>query len=80
VYHRLDCSLVKKYRNRRGREAQWAFGIYNIYAHRNPFYIDREVISLSDKPGAFMPTRAFVKYTVGSVFNFIPSVSYGVKF
>lgn len=78
VYHRLDCSVVKTYKNKRNRETTWAFGVYNIYAHNNPFYLDVSVIELSKD--IYTPAdRVLFKYEVGSVFTFIPSVSYALK-
>jgi outer membrane receptor for ferrienterochelin and colicin len=72
VYHRLDLSVTKNFINKKKRAANWTFGVYNIYARRNPFYIDTNV-------GYIDGESSFIRQTVGSFFNFIPSVSYGIK-
>ncbi len=78
VYHRLDCSVTKSYTNKRNRETSWSFGVYNIYAHNNPFYLDVSVVQLSSSI-AVPADRLLFKYSVGSVFTFIPSISYALK-
>jgi outer membrane receptor for ferrienterochelin and colicin len=79
VYHRLDFSMVKTYQNKRNRTVSWAFGVYNVYAHNNPFYLDVSVNQYSDN--IFNNAdRIKMTYQVGSIFNFIPSISYAVKF
>lgn len=79
VYHRLDVSLTRKHTGKRGRSVEWSFGVYNLYANNNPFYLDVSVVSLPNADFLSFD-RALFKYKVGSVFNFIPSVSYAVSF
>jgi hypothetical protein len=82
-YHRLDVSATlygKKYKkngDRRKNEDYWVFGIYNLYARRNPFSIyfsngpDRPV------PGEPIPTSATRVSIIGTI---IPAISYNFKF
>jgi hypothetical protein len=82
-YHRLDVSATlqgKKYKkngDRRKNDDYWVFGIYNLYARRNPFSIyfsngpDRPV------PGEIIPTTATRVSIIGTI---IPAVSYNFKF
>ncbi|MBS0000863.1 MAG: carboxypeptidase-like regulatory domain-containing protein [Cyclobacteriaceae bacterium] len=82
-YHRLDISATlygKKYKKngeRRKNEDYWVFGVYNLYARRNPFSIyfsngvDRPV------PGEPISTTATRVSVIGTI---IPAVSYNFKF
>lgn len=82
-YHRLDISATlrgKKYKKNgelRKNEDYWVFGVYNLYARRNPFSIyfsngpDRPV------PGEPIPTSATRVSIIGSL---IPAISYNFKF
>jgi len=79
VYHRLDISMSKSYISKRGLESNWAFGVYNTYAHNNPFYLAIDAQSISN-PTTGISDKLYINYTVGSIFNFIPSISYGIKF
>lgn len=79
IYHRLDLAASRKHLGKKGRPVTWTFGVYNAYAHNNPFYIDAHLIQFA--PDLFAaPDRLLIRYTVGSLFNFIPSISYAVKF
>ncbi|WP_209331348.1 TonB-dependent receptor [Lunatimonas salinarum] len=66
TYHRMDfsASLIKE---KKKGERRWVFGIYNIYARRNPVFL--EYI-----PGV---DAGFVQY---SLFQLIPSISYKRSF
>jgi CarboxypepD_reg-like domain/TonB-dependent Receptor Plug Domain len=75
-YHRLDLSATKSYETKRGHNASWSFGVYNAYAHINPFYIDIKPLTL----GTTNVTQGVVKYEVKSLFTFIPSINYAIKF
>jgi len=46
-YHRLDINFNKK-KIKKQRERTWSYGIYNTYAHRNPFLILK---SYNDRTG-----------------------------
>ena len=64
-YHHLDIGAVWKKQYKRTTQ-EWAFSIYNIYNHYNPFLID------FDNSG----TTA----TQYSLFGIVPSVSFNIKF
>ena len=68
-YHHLDVSAVWSKHYRRHTK-EWAFSIYNLYNHYNPYLINFE----DSENGA--RTRA-VQY---SLFGIVPSVSFNIKF
>ena len=77
LYHRLDISFSKTYKTKHGNEARWTYSVYNVYAHANPFSVDFIVGSYDNTPqdlGYTGTTR------VHSIFNFVPGVSYSLKF
>ena len=70
AYHRLDlstnCTTVgKKY------TTIWSFGIYNAYGQHNPYLINFQ--QDDTKPSG-------MKVTKTSLFNFIPSISFTIKY
>ena len=79
-YHRLDVSLTlapsEKKADRRWR-GEWVFGVYNLYARRNPFTIYADQVDGRTLPGQAINTEAIKLSVVGSV---IPSVSYNFTF
>jgi hypothetical protein len=72
-YHRLDISWQIR-RQRRTYERTWAIGAYNVYNRRNPFYYSLEG---KDQGPGLPSATALYRY---SVFSFLPSVSYSIKF
>jgi len=80
---KFDVSAIlqgKKYKKNgklRKNEDYWVFGVYNLYARRNPFSIyfsngtDRPV------PGEPIPTSATRVSIIGTI---IPAISYNFKF
>jgi hypothetical protein len=66
VYHRLDLSLVKSIKNKRGNMKQWSFNVFNAYARQNAVYIynDRNTGKVYQK----------------SMFSIIPTISYSCEF
>ena len=77
AYHRMDLSVsfIKK---QKWGESRWAFGIYNMYCRRNPYYIDVEMIaSIDPYTGEVERKSTFTQY---SLFPIIPSISYHFKF
>ncbi|PPK87706.1 outer membrane receptor protein involved in Fe transport [Neolewinella xylanilytica] len=79
-YHRLDVSLTldpKKEKADRRWQGQWIFGIYNLYARRNPFTIYADQLDGRTLPGQAINTEAIKLSVVGSI---IPSVSYNFTF
>ena len=79
-YHRLDLSLTldpKKEKADRRWQGQWIFGVYNLYARRNPFTIYADQVGGRTLPGQAITTEAIKLSVVGSI---IPSVSYNFTF
>jgi len=68
-YHRMNVSAVWRKDYRRSTH-EWAFGIYNLYNHYNPFLINFE----DSENGA--RTKA-VQY---SLFGIVPSITFNIKF
>jgi hypothetical protein len=66
LYHRLDISLVKKGKTRKGNPKQFEINIFNVYARKNPVYIYYD-----SKTG-----KVYQK----SLFSIIPTISYSVEF
>jgi len=72
-YHHLDVAYTTSRQKKRGTSS-WTFGVYNIYAHANPFgYIYRLKSLESDRP--VKPELSFI-----SIFTFMPFVSWEFKF
>ncbi len=79
-YHRLDISMTldpKKEKADRRWQGQWIFGLYNVYARRNPFSVYGTQVDGRTAPGAPINTEAIRLSVVGSI---IPSVSYNFTF
>ena len=79
-YHRLDVSLTldpKEEKADRRWQGQWVFGVYNLYARRNPFTIYADQVDGRTLPGQAINTEAIKLSVVGSI---IPSVSYNFTF
>lgn len=76
-YHRFDIGISFKKKKRWG-ERTWVIGIYNAYAHNNPFYInlDRD-FEFNEVTGETIETRTFKEI---SILPFIPSIAYNFKF
>lgn len=74
IYHRLDIGathhkdkiLFKKY----PFVSEWTFSIYNVYSHRNPYFVYLSVDPVTNTPQAKQV----------SLLPIIPSVSYNFKF
>jgi hypothetical protein len=74
AYHRLDISATYTPKQKEGRRwsSYWTFGVYNVYARRNPFSIFFQ--SNPDQP---MNTEAIRFAVLGTA---VPSVSYNFQF
>ena len=70
-YHRLDLSF-SWWKDTKWGQRKWTLAIYNVYNHRNPFYVD-----IVRDPTPFTSKNKFVQY---SLFPIIPSVTYSFKF
>lgn len=71
AYHRMDVGASHKKRLSAKVEREINFGMYNLYGRENPFMISFE--NDDDKPTGTKATQV-------SLFRFVPSVSYIVKF
>ncbi|NJB86879.1 hypothetical protein GGR26_002656 [Lewinella marina] len=79
-YHRLDFSLTldpAKDKSGRRWQGQWVFGVYNLYARRNPFTVYGTQVDGRAPAGGPVETEAIKLSVVGSI---IPSVSYNFTF
>ena len=70
-YHRLDFSATRHGKKHKHWQGEWSFGVYNLYGRYNPF-----MIYLEDDDSVASGTKA----TQLSLFSFVPSVSYRIKF
>ncbi len=83
AYHRLDLSFrlegktVKRNGNARKNSDYWVFGVYNLYARKNPFSIYFTQGKERVAQGAPINSEARQLSIIGTV---IPSVSYNFKF
>ena len=72
-YHRLDVSATRHQTKtwwKHEVETEWVFGVYNLYSHRNPYFV-----YLSTDPATRQPLAKQV-----SLLPIIPSVSWHFKF
>ena len=82
-YHRLDISFRfegrKTHRDGSTRKNTdyWVFGLYNVYAHKNPFSIYFSQTDARFPSGQALSSQATQLAIIGTV---IPSVSYNFKF
>ncbi|MGY6560512.1 MAG: TonB-dependent receptor [Luteibaculaceae bacterium] len=74
AYHRLDLSATYTPAKKEGRKwsSYWTFGVYNVYARRNPFSIFFQA-----NPDQPMNTEAIRFAVLGTA---VPSVSYNFQF
>ncbi|WP_134356060.1 TonB-dependent receptor [Flavobacterium psychrophilum] len=72
TYHHLDISATytPKPDKKKGRQSEWVFSIYNIYARKN-------AASISFRQNADSGNAEAIKL---SIFGIVPSVSYNFKF
>ncbi len=73
-YHRLDISAVVKGKKTKKFQSEWAFSIYNVYNHKNVYFIYFDVEG-DPYDGSLKLTAKKV-----SLFPIIPSVSWNFKF
>jgi hypothetical protein len=74
-YHRLDLS-VSFIKQRKKTERRWVISVFNVYNHKNPFYID---IRTTYDNNNFKELKKY-EYVQYSLFPVIPSISYQLKF
>ncbi|QZT35885.1 TonB-dependent receptor [Halosquirtibacter xylanolyticus] len=68
-YHRLDCSISLRKERKRGTRT-WSFGVYNIYARKNPFNYTVD----------YTWDKHRLRIREYSLFSIIPSVTYRFNF
>lgn len=76
-FHRLDLGLSFTKKKKWG-ERTWSFGVYNAYAHNNPFYISLDTDFIFD-PNTQTGTEAR-SFKEIAILPLIPSISYSFKF
>ena len=79
AYNRLDISITKTRFTKKRNEIRWTYGIYNVYGYKNPYAVEYAFNSqlIKNSSNAFI-FSGYIK--VESFLNFIPSVSYSIKF
>ncbi len=65
-YHRLDLNVSRNYTGKRGTKMLWALNIYNVYAHKNPSYVNFSASSNK--------VKVYSDYTI------LPSLSWSIWF
>jgi len=73
-YHRLDINTTKSFIFKK-YPALLSFGIYNIYAHINPMFVEIRK-SESFNPNIPNQYQKKLKYNIVSYFNFIPYINF----
>ena len=71
TYHRLDLSVTYENKNKNKRETSWNFSLYNVYGRENAYRIN-----FQDDP--LDKTKTQIIQT--SLFRWVPSITYNVKF
>ncbi len=82
AFHRLDVSAILQGRKiRRGKTRKnknyWVFGVYNVYARKNPFSIYFAQVDETPIGGNPIETQATKVSIIGTL---LPSISYNFKF
>jgi hypothetical protein len=82
AYHRLDLSFTFAHTTRKGKQAFWAVGVYNLYNRANPFYVDvqRRIVKqdMQDFHAPIIGTNNSLR--MGSFLPILPFFSYTKKF
>ena len=68
AFHHLDIGFTFK-KQRASYEREWKIGVYNVYAHQNPYMYY-----------PYTNARGYLKYRQISIFPFVPSISYHIHF
>ncbi|AQG80287.1 TonB-dependent receptor [Spirosoma montaniterrae] len=80
-YHRLDVGATYAFLTRRGRQAAWNFGAYNVYNRANPYYLEPQTLMRKTQNGT--PSGSVydrMEITQQAVLPLLPYVSYQLKF
>jgi hypothetical protein len=76
-YHRLDVGINFTKKKRWG-ERTWNISIYNLYNRQNPYFYDLMTPYEAEGIGDWNDTE--LRYYQQSLFPFMPSISYNIKF
>ncbi|MFK7810064.1 MAG: hypothetical protein AB8F74_19820, partial [Saprospiraceae bacterium] len=78
-FHKLDVSYTVKSAMAKG--SSWTFGVYNIYARKNPFYVkDEQILNFKDPTiGDLSVTGMNAKLVGVNLFTILPYVSFSKK-
>lgn len=82
-YLRTDVSAVKKWKNDKGKQISLSFGIYNVFARRNPYYIQADfggIYQENENTGIRDLIGVEPRIIQKSFLNFLPYVSYSREF
>lgn len=82
AYHRLDMAFTFKHTTRKGKQATWALGVYNLYNRINPFYVDvqRRLIWQNQTNFSGPITGSDNWLRMGGFLPVLPYFSYSKKF
>ena len=76
-FHRMDIGISFKKKKKWG-ERTWVIGIYNAYAHNNPFFVSLDTDgSFDEETGQYTEKKIFKE---NAILPLIPSISYNFKF
>ncbi len=73
-YHRLDLSMTLKSRQQKKFSSEWVFSIYNVYNHKNVYFI------YFDAEGNIYDGSLQLTAKKVSLFPVLPSISWNFKF
>lgn len=73
-YHRLDLA-INILKQKKKFERTWSLGLYNVYSHRNPFYV-----TYADDTSGAWPIENAAGLKIVTLLPIMPSVSYSLKF
>jgi hypothetical protein len=81
AYHRLDLGFSIKHTTRRGKQALWSAGVYNLYNRANPFYVEVRSRVIPEDPNGFSTKFIGSNNTLsqGSFLPILPYISYTKK-
>ena len=78
AYHRLDVGVDYSFKTKRGREAAWHFGAYNLYNRSNPYYLE-PVISTRTTASNVQQYDG-IQIEKRAILPILPYFSYQIKF
>jgi CarboxypepD_reg-like domain/TonB-dependent Receptor Plug Domain len=75
-YHRMDVSFIKSYQTKKHhKNAQWTFGVYNVYGRTNPYTMGIGFFSVRDGAKEEISFPIYSK----ALLVFVPSIAYSIK-